>query len=157
NCRLPLEAGLLTVQGKLHLVGQSPDTELRLFASKIPASSVIRAALHAKSTLPDDLSGDGFIDGTWSIERIGGAPAKWSGALTASRVVLQSRVLDSSLAFPRVVSLNFTSPLSVLPKSRHKVIAQPTGSQAVLEPVTFDLGGKTQLSAEFNAHAYRVE
>ena len=157
NCRLPLEAGLLTAQGRLNLVGQSPDIELRLFASKIPASSVIRAALHAKSTLPDDLSADGFIDGTWSIERLSGAPAKWSGALAASRVVLQSRVLDSSLAFPRVVSLSFTSPPLVSPKSRHKVLAQPTAAQAVLGPVTLDLGGKTQLSAVFNAHAYRVE
>ena len=157
NCRLPLDAGLLTAQGKLHLVGQSPDIELRLFASKIPASSVIRAALHAKSTLPDDLSADGMIDGTWSIERIGGAPAKWSGSLTASRVVLDSRVLDSALAFPRVVSLNFSSPQSVLPKSRHKVIAQFPASQAVLEPVTLDLGGKTQLSAVFDAHAYRID
>ena len=157
NCRLPLETGLLTAQGKFQLVGPSPDIELRLFASKIPASSVIRAALHAKSTLPDDLGADGLIDGTWTIERIGGTPAKWSGAITASRVVLQSRVLDSSLAFPRVVSLNFTSPQSVLPKFRHKAIAQPTASQAVLEPVTLDLGGKTQLSAVFDTHAYHVD
>jgi len=157
NCRLPLEAGLLAAQGRLNLVGQSPDIELRLFASKIPASSVIRAALHAKSTLPDDLTADGFIDGTWSIERLNGAPAKWSGALMASRVTLQSRVLDSSLAFPRVISLNLSVPQLVSPKSRHKVLAQPTASQAVLEPVTLDLGGKAQLSAVFDAHAYRVE
>jgi len=157
NCRLPMESGVLAAQGNFHLLGESPDIELRLFASKVPASSLIRAALHAKSALPDDLTADGLIDGTWLIERIGGAPAKWSGAATASRVVIQSRVLDSPLAFPRVVSLNFSSPQSVFPKSRHQVAPQPTASRAVLEPFMLDLGGKAQLSALFDADGYRID
>lgn len=156
NCRLPLQSGLLTAQGKIHLIRESPDMELRLFASKIPASSLILAALHAKSTLPDDLNADGIIDGTWSIERVAGTPVRWSGSLTASRVVLQSRVLDSPLAFPRVVILNFISPRTELTRGRHRVIAQTSESQAVLEPLTLDLGGKAQLSALFDTRGYVV-
>src|SRR5438477_489302 len=157
NCRMPLESGMLTAQGDLHPLGPSPDVALRLFASKVPASSLMRALLHAKSTLPNDLSAEGFVDGTWSIERIGGTPVKWSGAASASRVVLQSRVLGSPLTFPRVVRVNFTSPPSMSPKSRRKVAAQPALSQAVVEPFLLDLGGKTELAAWLEANGYGID
>jgi AsmA-like protein len=157
KCRMPLESGILTAQGELHPIGQSPNVALRLFASNVPASSLIRALLHAKSTLPSDLSADGVVDGTWAIERLAGTPVKWSGAVTASRVVIQSHVLDSPLAFPRVVRVNFTSPQSISSKSRRRIAPQPVPSQAVVEPFLLDLGGKAQLSALFDADGYRID
>src|SRR5215469_13449390 len=157
NCRMPLESGVLTAQGELDPLGQSPNVALRLFASKVPISSLIRAVLHAKSTLPDDLSADGLIDGTWLIERVAGGTAKWTGAATASRVVVQSRALDSPLAFPRVVSVNFISPQPPTTKSQHKATAQPTVSRAVIAPFALDLGGETQVSASFDADGYRID
>ena len=156
NCRLPLESGVLAAQGKLHPLGSS-DLHLRLFASKVPVSSLIRAALHAKSSLPDDLNGDGVIDGTWSIERRAGGPAKWSGAAMARGLVIQSRVLDSPLTLPRVVTLNFTSPQPLVTRSRYGINTEQTISRAIIEPFMLDLGGKAQVSASFDADGYRVD
>ena len=155
NCRLPLESGVLMAQGELHPLGQSPNVAVRLFASKVPVSSLIRAVLHAKSTLPDDLNGDGVIDGVWSIERTAGMPVNWNGAAKASNVVIQSRVLDSPLAFPRMVSVNFTPAQPT--KARRKLPVQATGSRAVVEPFLLDLGGKAQLSASFDSEGYRID
>ncbi|PYX97751.1 MAG: hypothetical protein DMG63_13645 [Acidobacteria bacterium] len=156
NCRVPLESGVLTAQGKLHALA-SPDISVRLVASKVPISPLLRAALHAKSALPDDLSGEGVLDGTWSIEGTAGGRTKWSGAATARDVVIESRVLDSPLTFPRVVTVNFSSPELPPAQPRHKVDAQATASRAILEPVILDLGGEAQLSASFDAQGYRVD
>ena len=156
NCHLPMESGVLNAQGQLHPLGESPNVTLRLFASKVPVSSLIRALLHAKSTLPDDLSASGSIDGTWSIERVAGTSPKWNGAATASGVVVQSRALESPLAFPRVISVNFISPQTEATKSRSKATPQPTVSQAVVKPFLLDLGGKTEISASFDPDGYRI-
>lgn len=155
NCRLPLESGVLTAQGKLHTLA-SPDASIRLVASKVPIASILRAALHAKSTLPDDLTGDGALDGTWSIERFAGGAVKWSGAAVAHDVVIESHVLNSPLAFPRVVTVNFLTPELAVPKARRNMEAQIAGSRAVIEPIALDLGGKAQLSASFDSDGYRV-
>lgn len=156
NCHLPMESGILNAQGELHPLGESPNVTVRLFASKVPVSSLIRALLHAKSTLPDDLSADGSIDGTWSIERVAGTSAKWNGAATASGVVVQSRALESPLAFPRVLTVNFVSPPLEATKSRSNATSQPSVSQAVVTPFLLDLGGKTELSASFDPDGYRI-
>lgn len=157
NCKLPLESGNLTAQGELHPLGKSPDFSVRLFASEIPVSSLVRAMLHAKSTLPDDLSGEGLIDGSWTINRTAGSPVVWQGTLTLANPVLQSKVLRPALVFPRSVVVNFEAPVSgTSTKSGRKAATLPTLSRAVVKPFPLDLGGEVQVSATFDPDGYRV-
>ncbi|HEX4664211.1 MAG TPA: AsmA family protein [Terriglobales bacterium] len=158
RCKLPLDSGTLIAEGELHPVGKSPDFSVRLFASEVPVSSFLRALLHAKSTLPNDLSGEGSINGSWSIVRAGGKAVIWNGSLTANRAVLRSHVLEPALVLPRSLSVNF-EPGRVLPSSpsARNLPTQTGFSRAVVEPFTVDMGGEVQVSAAFDPTGYRVD
>jgi hypothetical protein len=158
RCKLPLDSGTLSAEGQLHPLGKSPDFSVRLFASEVPVSSFLRALLHAKSTLPNDLTGEGSINGSWSIERADGKAVIWNGSLTADKALLRSHILGTALVFPRSVIVNF-EPGRVPPSSpsaRNKV-TQTAFSRAVVEPFTLDLGGEVQMSAAFDPTGYRVD
>jgi len=156
KCKMPLESGTLSAEGELHPLGKSPDVSIRLFASQVPLSSLVRAMLHAKSTLPDDLTADGVIEGGWSIVRTSGSPVKWKGALSARKAVLRSQALGTALVFPRSVVVDFNTPQPVLTKVPSRVAAQPAISRAVVEPFVLDLGGDAWVSAVFDTDSYRL-
>src|SRR4051812_1351883 len=157
KCKVPLESGTLSAEGELHPLGKSPDISVRFFASQVPLSSFVRALLHAKSTLPDDLTAEGVIDGGWSIARTSGSLVKWKGALTARKAALHSKSLGPALMFPASVVVNFTAPQAVPISSRRKTTMQPETSRAVVEPFILDLGGDAQVSASFDTAGYRLE
>lgn len=156
NCKAPLGSGVLNAQGELHPLGKSPQYSVRLVASEVPIASLVRAALHAKSTLPNDLGVDGIVDGSWTIEGSAGSPAIWNGTFTASNAVLRSHVLDRALIFPRNVVINFEPAQNASLGVRHIEVTVPY-SRAVLQPVTLDLGGDATLSASLDANGYSVE
>src|SRR5690242_20056443 len=107
DCKAPLGSGVLNAQGELDRLSEWPRYSLRLVASEVPIASLVRATLHAKSTLPNDLSGDGIVDGSWMIEGSAGAPPIWNGTITATDPVLRSHVLEHALVFPTRVVINF--------------------------------------------------
>jgi hypothetical protein len=158
NCKLPFDPGTLNVQGDIHPLGKSPDVSVRLFASEIPVSTLVRAILHTKSTLPDDLTGEGAINGDWYIERASAGPVIWKGALTATDAVLRSQTLRQPLAFPPSVEVRFEPP-ALLPKAKTglKIVSSSTVSQAVIVPFALDLGGETEISASFDTLGYRMK
>jgi hypothetical protein len=158
RCKLPLDSGTLSAEGELHPLGKSPDLTVRLFASEVPMSSFLRALLHAKSTLPNDLNGEGSINGSWSIERSGDAAVTWKGSLTADKAVLRSHVLGPALVFPRSVVVNF-EPRRMFQSSpsARNLTTQTEISRAVVEPFTLDVGGDVQVSAVFDPTRYRVD
>ena len=175
RCKLPLESGTLTAQGQLHPLGKSPEFSIRLFASEVPVSSFVRALLHAKSTLPDDLTAQGVINGGWLIEGQPGTPVRWAGALTARNAVLLSQVLEEPLAFPHAVTVNFDAFKLASSRPFRKgnrtsqtlareftlsrnagATGQPARSQAVIQPFTLDLGGEVQVSAVFDPEGYHL-
>ena len=158
QCNAPFESGMLTAEGEVHPLGRSPNFSVRLFASQVPISTLVRGMLHAKSTLPDDLSGDGVIDGGWFIERIGDSPTTWRGTITASKAVLRSQVLGPPLIFSHPVVVDFlpaSSPPSAKPTRRAQFV--PALSRAVLEPFTLNIGGDAQISASFDPDRYQLE
>ena len=155
DCNAPLGSGVLNAQGELHPLGKSPQYSMRLVASEVPVASLLRAALHAKSTLPSDLSADGVLDGSWTIEGSAGSPAIWNGTFTATNTVLRSHVLERALVFPRVV-VNFEPAQNTNLRVRHTEVTIPY-SRAVLQPVRLDLGGDATLSATLDANGYSVE
>jgi hypothetical protein len=158
RCKLPLDSGTLSAEGELHPLGQSPDFSVRLFASEVPMSSFLRALLHAKSTLPNDLSGEGSINGSWSIERVGGTAVTWKGSLTADKAMLRSHVLGPALVFPRSVIVNFEpGRMSASSPSARNPTTQTEISRAVVEPFTLDLGGDVQMRAVFDPAGYRMD
>ena len=166
KCKLPMDSGTLTAQGQLHPLGKSPEFSVRLFASEVPLSSFVRALLHAKSTLPDDLTAQGVLDGGWLIEGQPDAPVKWQGALAATKAVLRSRVLGEPLVFPHVVAVNFEAPRFALSaKSSHNRhgnagsnsgISELTRSRAIIPPFGLNLGGEVQVSAAFDPEGYTL-
>jgi AsmA family/AsmA-like C-terminal region len=156
DCKAPLGAGVLNAQGELHPLGKSAQYSVRLVASEVPIASLLRAALHAKSTLPSDLSADGILDGSWTIEASADSPAIWNGTFTATNTVLRSHVLERALVFPRRVVVNFEPAQNTNLRVRHTEVTIPY-SRAVLQPVRLDLGGDSTLSAILDANGYTVE
>ncbi|HWC18863.1 MAG TPA: AsmA family protein [Terriglobales bacterium] len=154
NCKAPFDSGLLTAEGEVHPLGSSADFSVRLVASELPVSVFLRALLHAKSSLPDDLNGNGIIDGSWSLERAGASPVVWKGTLTATRATLRSRVLEPELIFPRALVVNFEPPEVTAPSKSFRRDTAPMFSRAVLQPVVVNLGGDANFSAVFDPYGY---
>lgn len=155
DCKAPLGSGVLNAQGELDPLGKSPRYSLRLVASELSIASLIRATLHAKSTLPNDLNGEGIVNGSWTIEGSAGSPPIWNGTLTATNPVLRSHVLEHALVFPRSVVINFEPAQNTSLRVRHAEVMIPY-SRAVLQPVTLDLGGDAILSASIDANGYNI-
>jgi hypothetical protein len=157
KCRLPLDSGAVTANGKLVLSHGTQDFSVRFFASEVPVAAFVQAMLHAKSTLPADLTGEGTLDGDWSIERRAHGLAVWKGAIVAKDAALHSGVLDPALIFPHTVKLNFQPPQTpTVSKSKlaHIPAPQAVTARAILEPFTVDLGGDTEISGSFDTQGY---
>src|SRR5581483_2451892 len=156
ECKAPLGSGVLNAQGQLRPLGKSPQYSVRLVASEVPIASLVRAALHAKSTLPGDLTAEGILDGSWTIEGSAGSAAIWDGTFTARNAVLRSHVLDHALVFPRNVVVNFEPAQNTNLAVRHTEVTIPY-SRAVLQPIALDLGGGATLWAMIDGNGYSVE
>ncbi|HEU5231731.1 MAG TPA: AsmA family protein [Terriglobales bacterium] len=156
DCKAPLGSGVLNAQGELHPLGTASEYSARLVASEVPLASLVRMALHAKSTLPSDLNADGTLDGSWTIEGSAGSPTIWNGTFTATNAVVRSHVLEHALLFPRKVVVNFEPAQNTNLTVRHAEVTIPY-SRAVLEPVALDLGGDATLSAAIDPSEYSIE
>jgi len=157
SCKAPFDAGVLSAEGELHPLGGSQDFRVRLVASQLPFSAFLRAVLHTKSSLPDDLNGNGVIDGSWSIERRGASPVVWNGALTLTRATLRSRVLEPELVLPRSLVVAFEPPAATSSSSGpSRKDTAPAFSRAVLAPLAVDLGGDAEISAVLDSEGYRL-
>jgi AsmA-like protein len=152
NCKAPFNSGMLTALGSLSHLGNAPEYSVRLVANDLPVSRLVRGLLHAKSTLPDDLSGEGSINGSWLIAGGPGLPVAWSGQLTATNAMLRSRELQMPLVFPPAVTVAFDPADARAFKSQ-----EPSVSRAFLQPFIVDLGGDAGISGTFTPDGYRFE
>src|SRR5262249_28346753 len=66
-CGAPVSDGLVTLTGDSGLPGRHKFA-LLLKAEKIPANSLVALGLQAKKNLPDDLTAEGSLNGSFSLE-----------------------------------------------------------------------------------------
>jgi len=90
HCNLPLGSGGMKLNGQLS-PGAPLNYDLALVVSRVPLSALAAFALHAKSTLPRDLSATGEVDAAFAFHAHEHAPRDWHGTgLTSSFVVSSS-------------------------------------------------------------------
>ena len=92
QCDAPVGTGLLTLKGDAGFPG-SGTYGLTLEAEKIPANALVVLAQRAKANLPDDLSADGFLEGTLAIEQNAASHSKF-------RLAGRGEIVDLELASP---------------------------------------------------------
>lgn len=151
HCRAPFENGALLASGTVQPLGHSPSLSVRLIASEMPLSALVKALLRAKRTLPDDLSGEGIVDGEWMIDAQSGQPAIWKGSATVRNAMLESATLGPAIVFPESVNVDFQAP-----DPDNNSTAEPPLSEAVIEPFSLDLGGAAQVSATLDPRGYSI-
>ncbi len=98
ECHLPLEGGLLSVQGTLHGL-RHPRYDLAISAENLGADAVLKLVRHAKRDLPDDLAAKGSISASFHASRMSYAPSNWVGNLAVNGLVIHSAVLGKDLYF----------------------------------------------------------
>ncbi|MDR3762759.1 MAG: AsmA family protein [Acidobacteriota bacterium] len=103
ECRLPLDAGVLTVRGAVRGV-RRPRYDLTLSAESLPANAVLNIVRHAKQALPPDLTAQGTIAATFHGQKTSEAPSSWIGELSVSDFVLHSGVLGKDLSLPHITA-----------------------------------------------------
>lgn len=170
-CRMPLSNGVLTAQGSMHDPAHFGPAKIAIVASDVPVNGLVQVLLHAKSTLPNDLSGDGTIDGNWTIEHLPQTGGAWEGRLTAHHASLKSGVLSQPLVLADELNVNFGSISSprmdchplvgdlgncVDRRSPNRAKAPDAPMVAVIEPTTIDRNSKAQISGEFDNHKYQI-
>src|SRR5262249_51168987 len=95
-----LGSGEVDAQGQLQEAGAHVATDLKISVNQVPVSALTFVLLHAKSTLPNDLSGGGTVNGNLSVTRSadGGARFSWDGMLHAENATLRSKFLRPELS-----------------------------------------------------------
>jgi uncharacterized protein involved in outer membrane biogenesis len=126
ECRLPLDGGLLSVQGTLRGI-RSPRYDLAISADNLPAGALLNLARHAKRDLPDDLTAKGTISASFHANRMNEEPSNWIGNLALTGLVVHSSVLGKDLSVAKAVA---TANTAATPEPRRR--GQPA---KVAEPV----------------------
>ena len=103
ECRLPLDGGLLSVQGTLRGI-RSPRYDLAISADNLPAGALLNLARHAKRDLPDDLTAKGTISASFHANRMNEEPSNWIGNVALNGLVVHSAVLGKDLSVAKAVA-----------------------------------------------------
>lgn len=112
-CQSPVKDGTLRLSGDLGVMTSPVSYDLSLEATQVPLASIAELAHETKKQLPDDLTADGSLDAEFHALRSGNGPAEFTGAGTASAVLLKSDSGRNSLALGDV-------PLALLGGPTHK-------------------------------------
>ena len=147
ECRLPLEGGLLSVQGTLRGL-RSPRYDLAISADGLPAGALLNLARHAKRDLPEDLTAKGTISASFHANRMSEEPSNWVGNLALNGLVVHSAVLSKDLAVSKAVA---TANTTEAPQPRHRgKSTKPAEPVRALIVHSFDLplGANTPATVE---------
>lgn len=144
ECRLPLEGGVLAVQGTwrgLHF----PRYDLTISATNLGANALLNLARRAKRNLPGDLTASGTISASFHGSRLSDAPSTWIGDLTVNGLVFHSSVLGKDLAISKAVAAIDT--MGTPPNGGRWAFRAPAASpptrSLVLQALDLPLGAST--------------
>ncbi|MBZ5521371.1 MAG: AsmA family protein [Acidobacteriia bacterium] len=96
HCNMPLGSGGMKLSGQVS-PGDPPNYDLALVVSRVPLSALTAFALHAKSTLPDDLTATGEVDAAFAFHAHEHAPRDWHGTGLTSSFVVSSSVVSKPI------------------------------------------------------------
>lgn len=168
QCALPVGDGKASARGTLVNVNGKPEVDLDFVASRIPLSGVAFVLLHAKGTLPNDLSADGVMNGAASFSNRATAAGStgWKGVISIEHAVLRSKYLQPELALGNFnISLDHTiaTPAPSLNNRKSKLripteISPADDSIANIVPFDLDLGGssESQISGRLSRTSYQL-
>jgi hypothetical protein len=104
-CQSPLSEGTVILAGSIHSPTGPRAYDLALLAQDVPLQPLISLARRAKRDLPDDLTGQGVLNGEFSLQTVrdaGGEHLAWSGGGGIEDVRLTSAALQGSLSSERI-------------------------------------------------------
>jgi uncharacterized protein involved in outer membrane biogenesis len=164
ECTMPIGRGKLNAQAGIANLSERPLLDLNFVANQVPLSGMAFILLHAKSTLPSDLSADGIVNGNVSLSSRTGADGSggWKGVLGVENAALRSRYLQPDLTLGSF-NISFDHAITIPAPSLHtrrsavRPIPQISDdSIANIVPFDLDLGGSSdsQVSGKFSASGY---
>jgi uncharacterized protein involved in outer membrane biogenesis len=166
QCVIPIGDGKLSAQGSIANLNERPLLDLNFVARQLPVSGLAFILLHAKSTLPGDLSADGIMNGNVSFTNSAstGGTGGWKGVLAVQKAVVRSRYLQPdltlgsfNLSFDHAITI--PAPSLLTRRSTLRAAAQnPDESIVNLVPFDLDLGGssESQISGSFSRTGYEL-
>ncbi|HVJ06532.1 MAG TPA: AsmA family protein [Candidatus Saccharimonadales bacterium] len=145
GCRLPLEGGLLSVQGNLQGL-RSPHFDLAIMAETLPADALLNLARRAKRDLPEDLTAKGSVSASFHAKRMTEQPSTWIGNMVVSDLVVHSSVLGKDLVVGKAVAMaNTAEPFQTKHRGR-KVPAEAPIRALVVQSFDLPIGAATPAS-----------
>jgi len=117
GCSLPLEGGLLSVQGNVRGL-HHPHYALAISAENLSAEAVVSLTRRVRRELPNDLTAKGIISASFHASRMTEEPSTWIGNLVVSDLALHSAVLGKDLSVSKVVATIDTT--QALRPARHQ-------------------------------------
>ncbi len=147
ECHLPLDSGLLSVQGTLTGL-RHPRYDLEISAENLGADAVLNLVRHAKRDLPDDLAAKGTISASFRASRKNDAPSNWIGNLSINDLVVHSAVLGKDLAVGKAVAVVNTSQAPQSRQRGYSTDIPPTARALVVHSFDLPLGAGTPASVE---------
>jgi hypothetical protein len=163
KCALPLGGGEVDAQGQLQEISRHVSTDLRISVNQVPVSALAFVLLHAKSTLPNDLSGDGTVNGDFSVTRSAEDDArfKWKGTVRAENATVRSKLLRPELSLG---SFDFVLGSSIEPgdiRAARSVRLRTSSlliedNRAQIKSFAVELGGKSpgHVSGKLSSDGY---
>ncbi len=147
ECHLPLDGGLLSVQGTLNGL-RHPRYDLVISAENLGADAVLKLARHAKRDLPDDLAAKGTISASFHASRMSEAPSNWVGNLLVNGLVVHSAVLGKDLAVSKAVATVDTTQAPQPRQRGHSATAPPPVRALVVHSFDLPLGAGTPATVD---------
>jgi uncharacterized protein involved in outer membrane biogenesis len=147
DCRLPLEGGLLSVQGTLRGL-HYPRYDLAISAQSLPASALLSLARRAKRDLPDDLTAKGTLSASFQARRMTDAPSTWIGNLVVNDLVVHSAVLGNDLLVNNAVAMVNTAEPRETKHRGHSTKIQAPIRALVLQSFALPLGAGSPATVE---------
>ncbi|HEX7962786.1 MAG TPA: AsmA-like C-terminal region-containing protein, partial [Terriglobales bacterium] len=171
QCALPVGDGKASARGTIVNLNERPRVDVDFVANRVPLSGAAFVLQHAKSTLPNDFSADGVMNGTasFSSRATPDGNSGWKGVISVEHAVLRSKYLQPELALGNFnVSLDHTiaipAPTLNNRKSKLRIVTHTPSSPdtddsiASIVPFELDLGGssESQISGKLSATGYQL-
>lgn len=158
HCNMPLGSGGMKLNGQV-FPGAPVGYDLALVVSRVPLSALAAFALHAKSTLPDDLTSTGEVDAAFAFHAHEHTPRDWHGTGLTSSFVVSSSVASKpvpvgAIHFYMGAPESVSEPAPAVKKSRSKVPVQPPSpplrnmATVTIEPFSIELVGGSLVQAQ---------
>jgi len=146
ECRVPLEGGLLSVQGNMQGL-RSPHYDLAILAETLPADALLNLARRAKRDLPEDLTAKGSISASFHAKRMSEQPSTWIGNLVVSGLVVHSSVLGKDLVVGKAIAMaNTAEPIQPAKHRGHQARVEAPLRALVVQNFDLPLGAVTPAS-----------